>query len=152
MDDNSKEIVIGGENLKQYGFVCFHPYDESNIKNEYLIRNVEVSLNGETGKLTRRFKIPKEFCIPLPPSQKIVDAENFHIEAFIGSEAHIEFLSQRAGWNQTSDDLYLMASFCQPGMFVANFTFRDQDIPLGSGVSLPVNEQLCWIGMILVHP
>jgi GNAT superfamily N-acetyltransferase len=41
---------------------------------------------------------------------------------------------------------------CNGGTFIANYSVKQQKMPLGSGVAFPVNDDLCWIGMILVHP
>ena len=38
------------------------------------------------------------------------------------------------------------------GVQMATYYFQNQNIPLGSGLALPISDELSWIGMILVHP
>ncbi len=61
-------------------------------------------------------------------------------------------LSQKAGWNQTIDDLKLLAAQDPKGNLLGVADIDGISKPLGSGLVLNVGESLAWIGMILVHP
>lgn len=61
-------------------------------------------------------------------------------------------LSKKAGWNQTSDDLKLLAGQDPQANLLAVADINGVYNPLGSGLVLNVGESLAWIGMILVHP
>ncbi len=116
------------------------------------MRHAVISIGGQHGDTVQKFKVPEEFCIELLAGEKIVDADNYEINNSSTSQETIELLLHRAGWNQTMTDLNSMVDHCQGGVFVATYNFLNEKLPLGSGVSLPVNKEHCWIGMILVHP
>jgi len=116
------------------------------------MREAVISIGGQHGDTFQKYKVPEEFCIELLADEKIVDADNYEINYFSTSQETIELLLHRAGWNQTRADLDSMVDHCQGGVFVATYNFISAKLPLGSGVSLPVNKEHCWIGMILVHP
>jgi len=61
-------------------------------------------------------------------------------------------LSQKAGWNQTIDDLKLLAAQDPKSNLLGVADIDGISKPLGSGMVLKVGESLAWIGMILVHP
>ena len=61
-------------------------------------------------------------------------------------------LSQKAGWNQTIDDLKLLAAQNPQGNLLGVADIDGVSKPLGSGMVLNVGESLAWLGMILVHP
>ena len=152
MDSKSDLITISHNNLSKYGFVCFHQQGEYKVENGFWIREVEISLVGAEGSVIQKFRIPAKFCIELPPEAKIVNSDRYKTSASASSQNSIELLLQRAGWNQTSEDLTSMINLNQHGIFIASFNYENQEIPLGSGVSLSVSKDLSWIGMILVHP
>jgi len=61
-------------------------------------------------------------------------------------------LSKKAGWNQTSDDLKLLAAQDPKGNLLGVTDIDGISKPLGSGMVLNVGESLAWLGMVLVHP
>jgi len=152
MDSKSDHIKLSSSNLSKYGFACFYRRGECKVEDDFWIREIEISLGGVEGSVIQKFKIPAKLCVELRPTIKIVNSDRFKISATSSSLNSIELLLQRAGWNQTSEDLAFISNHNQKGIFIASFNYENQEIPLGSGVSLSVNNDLCWIGMILVHP
>jgi GNAT superfamily N-acetyltransferase len=61
-------------------------------------------------------------------------------------------LSQKAEWNQTIDDLMLLAARDPKGNLLGVADIDGVSKPLGSGMVLNIGESLAWLGMILVHP
>lgn len=150
MNPSSGCISIGSNNISKYGFVCFHQPGECKIDDGYWIR--EVNVNVQPDIEIQEFLIPENLCTELSSGEKIIDSNNYEIASSSISQDAIELLLQRAGWNQTREDLNAMMHDCNGGTFIANYSVKQQKIPLGSGVAFPVNDDLCWIGMILVHP
>ena len=152
MDPASDYVTINPGNISKYGFVCFHQPDECKIEDGFWAREAEINVGGKQGSFVQKFRIPEDWCVELIPGKKIADFENFEIASSSGSVDAIALLLQRSGWNQTREDLEAITHQCQQGSYVATYNFLGKKIPLGSGVSLPINDRMCWIGMILVHP
>ena len=90
---------------------------------------------------------------------KIIQSEYYTINSNVFTIGAIQLLSERAGWNQTKADLESLISHARlparqgnEGMRMATYYFQNQNVPLGSGIALPLSDELSWIGMILVHP
>lgn len=152
MDTSENLIVLTHDNISSYGFVCFYQEEQPLTSDSYLTREVAINVGGEKGNTIQRFQIPKEFLIELSNIDKVVNSRNYKINSSSSSIKAIKRLSERAGWNQTKEDLNVIINHDQGGTFIASYTFLNQDIPLGSGISFPINTDLSWIGMILVHP
>jgi GNAT superfamily N-acetyltransferase len=144
------DVQITKQNLADYGFACFHQQGACQIRNGFWTR--KISLNGEQKSIFQNFKVPEAFCIELSSGEKLTTSDYFEIQASKAPIQAMALLAQRAGWNQTIPDLEAMIRVASDGVFIASYRFNNQEIPLGSGVSLTVNEDYCWIGMILVHP
>ncbi len=147
LDDH---IFITEENLGSYGFSCFY-YKDENPSEDFLVREVVLAVGGKTGNLIRKLKIPKSLVIQLSQQLKITNNPNFQIRKDSTAINAIKLLSERAAWNQTESDLRAMLAHGHDDVFIASYDHEKMSIPLGSGISLPL-EDMCWIGMILVHP
>lgn len=149
--DKDNPIVLVKENLAKYGFACFYtgPYPE--LIDGYRIRNIEMAVDGSTSSI-QQFKIPEEFLISLPENIKIAEDKHFAIGLNPSAADLLKLLSKRAGWNQTEDDKEFLSSQDVGDLYIATYDINNRVIALGSGLVLPVNEDLSWIGMILVHP
>ena len=145
-------ITIHNDNLSTYGFVCFHRKGEPKILNDTWNREIEISVDSVNGNRSQVFEIPSEFLIEVSDDKKIINAEQYSIRSFSDSLDVVKLLSERAGWNQTNEDLQAMFSLEKDGIYISKYKFGAHNLPLGSGISLPINQDLAWIGMILVHP
>ena len=101
---------------------------------------------------TQELRIPKENSIALSVTDKLINNPNVNINIEQSEISPLKLLLERAGWNQTTADLKTMISHGNNGYFLATYRYGTTDIPLGSGQTLPVSDEMCWIGMILVHP
>lgn len=144
--------MISEENLDRYGFSCLHHPGVPRIEHGYWTRKIEMISSNNSEIDHYFFKISEEFLIQISENQKITQHDNFEIGQLPGAENRIKLLSERAGWNQTMDDLYSMNRLDPSGIFVASYKYKNHNIPLGSGAAIPVNANMSWIGMILVHP
>jgi len=150
---NSKNYIsITQENISKYGFTIFHYKDEPIINNNFWVRDVVLNTGEKIGNRVQKFKVPEELLIELSQKNKIINSRHYEINTASVATTSIKLLSERAGWNQTLADLKAMISHAPHEICTASYQLKKQMIPLGSGVSLPVNDDLCWIGMILVHP
>lgn len=152
MGNISDLISITTNNLSRYGFICFHQPGECELINGSWMRKAVINICGKNADIVQKFNLPEEYCIELLPGQKIIESDNYSIVTSTTSQETIDLLLQRAGWNQTVADLESMADHGQGSIFIANYDFLNEKLPLGSGVSLPVSKEHGWIGMILVHP
>ena len=141
-----RSIHLTIDNLQTYGFACFHYKNEESLKNSFWNREIEFSVKAEI------IEIPKQLLVELSKVDKVVHSENYIIQFDIASIDPVKLLSERAGWNQTPNDLEAMKTHGKNGYVLATYHHENQDIPLGSGLSLPVSDDMSWIGMILVHP
>lgn len=148
----SGQIFISMDNLEKYGFSCFCDETEAKQTKEFLHRKLMMDVGRKSGNVTQSFIIPKELCIQLSQQKKITTDHWFKIRQTGSALEAIKLLSERAGWNQTEADLKSMIAHDPLNVFIATYEKENRWIPLGSGVSFSVNENMCWIGMILVHP
>ena len=151
MGDQDDHILITKENLDRFGFSCFF-YEEEKPTKDFFIRELVLAIGGKNGNLIRKFRIPSSLVIQLSKQLKITNKPGFQIGIDSTAVNAIKLLSERAGWNQSETDLKLMVAHEPENIFLATYTYENHRITLGSGVSLSVNEKMCWIGMILVHP
>ncbi|MCK5279418.1 MAG: GNAT family N-acetyltransferase, partial [Cyclobacteriaceae bacterium] len=100
----------------------------------------------------QQIKIPKKLLVEISHEDKIVNSKNYKIDSNSAAVKPIKLLSERAGWNQTLADLDIINAHAENGYRLATYSHENQEIPLGSGLSLPVSDDMSWIGMILVHP
>lgn len=150
VENQENPILITKENLEKYGFSCFY-YEEEKPTEDFIIREVVLAFGGKNENFIRKFRIPSSLVIQLSKHLKITKNPSFQISRDSTAMNAIKLLSERAGWNQSAADLKLMITHGPENIFLATFTYENQRIPFGSGVSLSVNENICWIGMILVH-
>ncbi len=148
MKNREKTILLSIENLERYGFSCFIYKTEPRRKDDFLLREIELT----AGAGPETIKIPNQLIIELSKVDKIINSKKYEINYDIRSIEPIKLLSERAGWNQTLADLEAMKTCGKNGYILATFNHENQKIPLGSGLSLPVSDDISWIGMILVHP
>lgn len=151
MNSNSRDgIVIDNENLRRYGFACFFPPGEKPENKDYAERQVILSAgsSSESEKIT----IPAGFYTELGSRTKVTALPEYRILSPTDAVEVVKQLSERAGWNQTSEDIARMHQMDTGHFITGELLLHGQSVPLGSGVTLRINEDLCWIGMILVHP
>jgi len=144
-------IIISEKDLNKYGFACFYHELKPGINQNYREREVEMAVLGGGKIHFQKFIIPESLLVKLDNNTRISQHHSFQISPDNNGIEIIKLLAERAGWNQTSEDLNLINTHAQRNIFIAMFRFKDHDISLGSGVVLPVSEHLSWIGMILVH-
>lgn len=147
--NQEKIITLSRENLSFYGFACFHNREESHIVDESWLRGIELSVGVENKP--QIIKIPKNLLVEISHEDKIVNSKYYKIESSSAAVKSIKLLSERAGWNQTLADLDMINAHAENGNRLATYSYKNQEIPLGSGLSLPVSDDMSWIGMILVH-
>jgi GNAT superfamily N-acetyltransferase len=152
LPQHEKVITLSTNNLSEYGFVCFYDKEDLHDANDFLIREIELASEAGKEKKLHKFKIPESLLIEISKDNKIVNSENYTINTIKSDLEPIKLLSERAGWNQTMEDLEAMNGLKNSGYQLATFHKENRDIPLGSGLSLAVSEDMSWIGMILVHP
>jgi GNAT superfamily N-acetyltransferase len=146
------EITIDPENLDRYGFVCFHDPGESLPRQGHWIREIQLEQGLDTNRM-QKFVIPVEFLHRLSPdSPPLVSSDYFKVLDNQNDIRSLLILSQRAGWNQTEQDLGFLVRKSGTGNFVAVLHHSGAGVELGTGVTLAVNQSLFWIGMVLVHP
>lgn len=145
-------IEISTGNLARYGFACFFDKESIAVGENFLIRAIELEIVIRKDPKQHTFKIPKNLLIEISTEMKIVDSKNYTINANTSAIEHVKLLSERAGWNQTKTDLEAMKAHGNSSILLATFRHENSDIPLGSGLSLSVSDDISWIGMILVHP
>ena len=143
-------ITISRENLSAYGFSCFHLPEDPGIIDDFWVREIEMAKGVEVQ--LQKFKIPKPLLIEISSTKKIIHSEYYKVQSNRSDVSPINLLSERAGWNQTLADLEAMKAHGNSGYQLATFRHENKEIPLGCGLSLPVADDMSWIGMILVHP
>lgn len=148
----NKIVDISEKNLSTYGFACFHYAEEPRSQDNHWLREIILSAGVTKEIKPIFFKIPDRLLIELSKKEKIVNQENYKIGENDSPVAAVKLLSERAGWNQTISDLNHIYKNADNGYRLATYSFRNQKITLGSGLSLPISEDISWIGMILVHP
>ncbi len=152
MQNLEKVLNISEKNLTTYGFACFYYAEELRSQDNYWLREITLSIGGIQEIKPQPFKIPDKLLIELSKKDKIVNHENYKIGENDSPVAAVKLLSERAGWNQTKSDLDHIYKNADRGYLLATYSFKNQKIILGSGLSLPISEDISWIGMILVHP
>ena len=159
MEHTKDTILISKHNLKTYGFVCFHEKNQAVLKDNFWIREVELAIDPGKQRNIQKFKIPINLLVEISHVDRIIQSEHYTINSTVSTIGAIQMLAKRAGWNQTRADLESLISHARlpvrlgnEGVRMATFYFQNQNIPLGSGLALPVSDELSWIGMILVHP
>ncbi len=145
-------VIISEKNLSTYGFACFHYAEELRSQDNHWLREITLNVGDAKENKPILFKIPVSLLIELSKKEKIVNQENYKIGENDSPVAAVKLLSERAGWNQTISDLEHIYKNADNGYRLATYSFKNQKITLGSGLSLPISEDISWIGMILVHP
>jgi predicted GNAT family N-acyltransferase len=151
MEKQDNPIIISEKDLKKYGFVCFYHEPKPVINRNYWEREVEMAVVGIGKTHIQKFIIPESLLVKLHDNSRISQHQSFQISPDNNAVEVIKLLSERAGWNQTLEDLKLMNTHAQKEIFIAMYCFNGHDISLGSGVAFAVNDHQSWIGMILVH-
>lgn len=118
MEKPPDQIAIHPDNLSRYGFVCFHKKGDPLIKDDNWVREIEFTIDPVKGNRIQHFKIPSKYLIELSGKGKIIHAGNYAISAKPYPLNIIKLLSERAGWNQTTEDLNAMISYEPEGIFV----------------------------------
>ncbi len=145
-------VIISEKNLSTYGFACFHYAEELRSQDNHWLREITLNVGDAKENKPILFKIPVSLLIELSKKEKIVNQENYNIGENDSPVAAVKLLSERVGWNQTISDLEHIYKNADNGYRLATYSFKNQKITLGSGLSLPISEDISWIGMILVHP
>jgi len=147
-------VVLSDANMERFGFTRFYYSNEPEILNGFWRREIEVAGTEPESTTLQQVHIPESMLVPLSRkhSEKLVFWKDFSI---ISAQRHIEpmkLLGERAGWNQTSEDLHALAAMDPDGNFVATVKVGKSRMPLGTGAVIPAGKVLSWVGMVLVHP
>ncbi len=147
-------INLTSSNMVKYGFARFCFAGEVVKDGEYLSREIELPRKDSGELKLTKVKFPESSIITLPKekSKKITAWDNFSVTSAGQVDAHMYLLSQRAGWNQTNNDIKVLTSNNPEGNLLGQLDIEGIKNPLGSGLVLKVGDNLSWIGMILVHP
>ncbi len=149
---NVNQFYLSDHNMSKYGFARFYYPGEEQLVNNVWMRDIEIASYGADKFDHLQFALPGDKLIPLSTENKITLWKNFYINSGKESAAPINILSQRAGWNQTDEDITKIVRLNHEASFVASIKEDNNDIALGGGIVLKVSKKLNWIGMILVHP
>lgn len=146
-------ISITKNNLDQYGFSRFCYPGETKKENDYLVREIEVPSDiTDSGRVKILFKKSYLILLSKNKSNSVATWDSFSIESSEQNSDHMFLLSQRAGWNQTYEDVKEFALQNPEANLLAILDTDGVKNSLGSGLVLKVGDNLSWIGMILVHP
>lgn len=149
-----QEILLGEENMPEYGFSRFcYPEEKENITRD----GYRLILSGEAGNAgfqSLKIFIPHEYIFALSREKdlKLSRHEDFFVDSVPGRIDQMKILSSRARWNQTDGDLRMLTRLAGHSNYHAKIRIRNHEIALGCGTVVPVGEDLQWISMILVHP
>jgi hypothetical protein len=135
MEKQDNPIIISEKDLKKYGFVCFYHEQKPVINRNYWEREVEMAVVGIGKTHIQKFIIPESLLVKLHDNSRISQHQSFQISPDNNAVEVIKLLSERAGWNQTLEDLKLMNTHAQKEIFIAMYCFNGHDISLGSGVA-----------------
>lgn len=146
-------ISITKNNLDKYGFSRFCYPGETKKEDDSLVREIEVpSELADSGRV--KFVFKESYLILLSKNKRnsVTTWNNFSIESSGKNSDHMFLLSQRAGWNQTYEDVKEFALQNPEANLLAIVDTDGVKNSLGTGLVLKVGDNLSWIGMILVHP
>ncbi len=145
-------IKLGLHNFDQYGFARFAYPGDYEETSESLVREVTLPY-GSAGPYKVKMIFARSELVPLStdPANKLIDQDYFKTLPMGQNVAAMYLLAQRAGWNQTPEDLKILTSKALTSL-LAVAEIQGVENPLGSGLVLNLGSRLHWIGMILVHP
>jgi GNAT superfamily N-acetyltransferase len=147
------EIWLDNHNMSEYGFARFcYPEEKAGIL-ERGYRFIPMGRKRDGSEEFLKIRIPGKYLLLLSAQKekKLPVFENFYIADQEEQSGHIKILSKRAGWNQTDEDLGLLARMARESSFLAKIRLNGIEIPLGSGALINIGENISWISMILVH-
>jgi len=153
-NQNQPEVIhLTKNNMSSYGFTRLCYPNEAEKDGDNLAREIELPNEANISKLIK-FVFPESELILLSKDKtnRVSEWEKFSIDSAQLNADHMFLLSQRAGWNQTINDVKEFAMQNPNANLLANINIDGISNPLGSGLVLKVGENLSWIGMILVHP
>jgi ribosomal protein S18 acetylase RimI-like enzyme len=139
--------------MSEYGFARFcYPEEKTEIL-EQGFRVIPMGRKRDGSEEFLKIRIPGKYLLLLSAhkEKKLPAFENFYIAEQEKWSGHIKILSKRAGWNQTDEDLGLLARMARESSFLAKIRHNRIEIPLGSGALINIGENISWISMILVH-
>ena len=147
-----KQLDLKSENIEQYGFARFFYPEESKLVKGVLQREIELTDDPSfIKKVNISFPDSELVRLSKEPHNKIILQELFQLMSAGNTVDPMYFLCKRTGWNQTLNDLKLIASTNKQGNILATAHIYGAINPLGSGMVINLGESLCWLGMILVH-
>lgn len=94
--------------------------------------------------------IPHSMRIALPRKRRL--GNMLSVEPVRGRLDALRYVTLRAGWNQTDQDLMRIARLDPKSVFIAYLLSGKSRIPVGSGVSAPLGDHHAWIGLVTVVP
>jgi GNAT superfamily N-acetyltransferase len=153
-DTKTVSISLSHQNASKYGFARFIDPHDIDGSGDLIQRKVILAQGGQYREFWGEITVNPDDLIILKPgkNQRLVERPEFRIQKAMSDTGPMKFLSERAGWNQTSEDLSQYVRMDPEGNFLAGFRTGKQVIPLGSGAVFPIGTTLSWISMILVHP
>ena len=100
-------ILLSDENMKSYGFSRYHFPGEADIEDNIWHRNIgAISVKGKQTPVNY-INIPESLLIPLSLNKgnRLIDLPAFSIQQNFKDILPMKLLCERAGWNQTEEDL-----------------------------------------------
>ncbi len=154
MPTGDEHILLSDENMKTFGFSRFYFPGEAEIENSIWHRSIgPISVKGipDPGDY---IDVPASVLVPLSVEKgnRLVDMPVFSIESAGNDMLPMKMLCERAGWNQTTEDLVNYQEIAEGANFLASINMDGARISLGSGAVYFIGENICWISMILVYP
>lgn len=144
-----KDISLGNDPYVDNLYGCFR-FDNPKIKDSFAdVKTVEIVANSGN-QIT--VSVPAAMKINLPSEHKLPDSGLLSFSSAAENLDTMMLLSMRAGWNQLESDMTRMCALDPDGSLVARINVAGESIPVSTGAALPLGDNDCWIGMILVHP
>ena len=144
-----KEIILGNDPYVDSLYGCFR-FDNPKIKDSFATSKTVEIVARSGNEIT--VGVPEAMKINLPTEHKLPDSGLLSFGSAAESLDTMMMLSMRAGWNQLESDMQRMCALDPEGSLVARIKVAGESIPVSTGAALPLGDNDCWIGMILVHP
>ncbi len=154
---SKKEITtlrLTSNNMPLFGFARFIYPDELIGHGKILNRMIQLASGSRREEQWAEIGIDKDDLIILEGKNelRLSRTSDFSIRICFENIEAMKLLSERAGWNQTLEDLVHYTKLDPAGNFIAGYNDGKHFIPLGTGAVFPVGTDTSWISMILVHP
>ena len=145
------EINLGKDPYVDRLYGCFRFENPKTMDSFAYSRKIEIV--ARSGKEIN-VNVPEAIKVSLPSTHKLPDSGLLSFGSAAENLDTMMLLSMRAGWNQLEGDIKRMCVLDPEGSLVARINVEGESdgIPVSTGAALPLGDNDCWIGMILVHP